>query len=228
MQSSCRMDTGTTAVRCWSPSTASAQGPLDRVPVHAHPGMFGTRAVTLPNGSVTQMDDVPSVEELAGRGATVVQAVAPETLLDGAFHVSGEIPRVTPFERGFRGHLRRSEDGQNWEPDEAIDDERWIGVHVEGEGLVVFSACYHAGIVNVLQHARVQFPGTPLHAVVGGLHLAGATEPQIPETIDAMAEFDLKVMAVGHCTGWRATSALVARFGDHVVRPSAVGKHYSF
>jgi 7,8-dihydropterin-6-yl-methyl-4-(beta-D-ribofuranosyl)aminobenzene 5'-phosphate synthase len=44
------------------------------------------------------------------------------------FHISGEIPRITPFEQGLP--LQRSMDGQRWEADPWIVDERWLGVHV--------------------------------------------------------------------------------------------------
>jgi 7,8-dihydropterin-6-yl-methyl-4-(beta-D-ribofuranosyl)aminobenzene 5'-phosphate synthase len=42
-----------------------------------------------------------------------------------------------------------------------------------------------------------------------------------------MSEFNLRVIAAAHCTGWRATGALASTFGDAVV-PSAVGKQYRF
>ena len=74
-------------------------------------------------------------------------------------HVSGEIERVTPFEVGLPGHLRRTEDGSDWEPDPWIVDERFLAVDVAGKGLIVFSACSHAGIINVLKHARATFSG---------------------------------------------------------------------
>ena len=74
------------------------------------------------------------------------------------FWISGEIPRVTPFERGLPGHMRRTEDGSGWEADDFLTDERFLVVDVASKGLVVFSACSHAGIVNVLTHARACFP----------------------------------------------------------------------
>jgi 7,8-dihydropterin-6-yl-methyl-4-(beta-D-ribofuranosyl)aminobenzene 5'-phosphate synthase len=43
-----------------------------------------------------------------------------------------------------------------------------------------------------------------------------------------MKAFDLSVIAAGHCTGWRATTALAGAFGEAVVSPSAVGKRYEF
>ena len=67
----------------------------------------------------------------------------PRAFLDDMFYVSGEIPRVTPFERGLLGQVRKTEDGSSWEPDELLMDERWLGVNVKGKGLVVLSACSH-------------------------------------------------------------------------------------
>ena len=86
----------------------------------------------------------------------------------------------------------------------------------------------HAGIVNVLHHARASFPGVPLHAVLGGLHLSGTNEKIIPETIAALKDFGLARIGAGHCTGWRAMAALGEAFGDDVLAPSAVGKRYWF
>jgi len=63
------------------------------------------------------------------------------------------------------------------------------GAGVRELGLVVFSACSHAGIVNVLTHARASFPDVPIHAVFGGLHLSGPNEQIIPQTVAAMKPF---------------------------------------
>jgi len=194
---------------------------------YMHPGMFRTRALKGPDGSIRLMEDVPSVAELTQNGAKVICTTEPQVVLDGSFFISGEIPRRTSFERGFPGQHRRTEDGQGWEPDELLMDERFLAVNVSGKGLIVFSACSHAGVVNVLHHARECFPETPIHAVLGGFHLSGSTETVIPETVEGLREFELKVIAAAHCTGWRAVAALAAAFGQAVV-PASVGKRYTF
>ena len=97
-----------------------------------------------------------------------------------------------------------------------------------GKGLIVFTACSHAGVVNVLEHARASFAGVPLYGVLGGFHLSGATETIIPETVAALRDFSLTYIAAGHCTGWRAMAALTTAFGDQVVTPTAVGKRFVF
>ncbi len=121
---------------------------------------------------------------------------------------SGEIPRVTDYETGFPGHVCRTEDGTDWEDDPLLMDERYVAVNIAGKGLVVFSACSHAGIVNVLHAAQRDFPGVPIHGLTGGFHLAGGNEKIIGQTVADFAQFDIDLIMPGHCTGWRAANAL--------------------
>ncbi|WMT73327.1 MBL fold metallo-hydrolase [Bradyrhizobium sp. Ash2021] len=195
------------------------------VPFYAHPGMFMTRGVRQPSGKVRQMEDVPSLTDLTDFGAAMVVTTEPQVFHEGLCYVSGEIPRVTDFERGFPGQMRRTAAG--WEPDELLVDERWLAVNVAGKGLVVLSACSHAGIVNVCKNARAVFPETPIHAVLGGLHLSGPNEAVIAQTVEGLKEFNLKTIAAGHCTGWRAMAALANAFPD-ALSPTAVGKQFTF
>jgi 7,8-dihydropterin-6-yl-methyl-4-(beta-D-ribofuranosyl)aminobenzene 5'-phosphate synthase len=199
-----------------------------KVPYYSHPDMFRTRAIKQANGSMLLLEDVPSVEALSAHGGDVINTTEPQHLLDGFAYLSGEIPRVTPFERGLVGQHRKTIDGNSWESDELILDERFVAVNVDKKGIVVFTACSHAGVINVLRHARDCFSGVPLYAVFGGLHLAGGNEKIIGQTVDAMAEFNLTVIAAGHCTGWRAATALANAFGEGRFVPLAVGKKFSF
>jgi 7,8-dihydropterin-6-yl-methyl-4-(beta-D-ribofuranosyl)aminobenzene 5'-phosphate synthase len=197
------------------------------VPVYMHPGMYRTRALKAPDGSMRPFEDVPTQAMLEQQGGLVVHATEAQLILDDLFYVSGEIPRVTAFESGMPGQYRRTEDGLDWEPDPLLMDERFVAIAVKGKGVLVFTACSHAGVANVLTHARDCFPTLPLFGVMGGFHLSGGNERVIPETVEAMRAFDLKVIAAAHCTGWRAVNALAATFGD-AVAPSAVGKIYRF
>jgi 7,8-dihydropterin-6-yl-methyl-4-(beta-D-ribofuranosyl)aminobenzene 5'-phosphate synthase len=196
-----------------------------RVPVYMHPGMFHTRAMRLPDGAMRPMADIPSPATLEGHGAEVVLAKEPLSILGGFVGISGEIPRVTSFETGLPGQFRQTSEG-GWEPDPLLLDERFLAVDVAGKGLMVFSACSHAGVVNVLTHARELFAGTAMHGVLGGLHLSGTNERIIPQTVAAMEQFGLGVVAAGHCTGWRAMASLYQSFGEKLA-PLAVGKRFS-
>ena len=89
-------------------------------------------------------------------------------LLEDLFYLSGEIPRVTPYERGLLSHMQRSGDGSSWEPDPWIMDERYVAAHIKNKGIIVFTACSHSGVINVLKDASSAFADVPLYAVMGG------------------------------------------------------------
>ena len=195
------------------------------IPLYLHPGMFDERAAQMPGGMRMPFRNVPTAEAFAALGAKPVVTDQPQSFLNDMFYVSGEIPRVTPYETGFPGHVKRSADGA-WLPDPLIMDERFLAVNIKGKGVFVFSACSHAGIVNVLTHARNCFPDVPLFGAMGGFHLVGPNERIIPETVRDIGNFNLKLVAPGHCTGWRAVGALDRAFGDQIVVPIAVGKSF--
>lgn len=197
------------------------------IPCYLHPGMFRQRALPLPGGGLLPIREIPSPDDLAAKGAAPIVTTEPQIVLDDMFLVSGEIPRVTSYEKGFPGHKRRSEDGQSWEDDPLIMDERFLATHVHGKGIVVFTACSHAGVINVLRHAQSSFPAVPLHAIAGGFHLAGGNERIIAESVRDIGTFDLTLIAPGHCTGWRAVNALANAYGDSTVAPLAVGKIFA-
>ena len=79
-----------------------------RVTVHVNPDMFNERAIRLSSGSVIPVAKVPLPAELEQRGAAVVNSPEERLLLDAHFYYSGEIPRVSTFEKGRLDHLRRS------------------------------------------------------------------------------------------------------------------------
>jgi 7,8-dihydropterin-6-yl-methyl-4-(beta-D-ribofuranosyl)aminobenzene 5'-phosphate synthase len=198
------------------------------VPCYMHPDMFRSRASKQADGSFRLMEDVPSVAALTAHGGQVITTRNAQLVAGDMAFVSGEIPRRSGFETGLPGQHRRTEDGAGWEPDELLLDERFVALHVQGKGLVVLTACSHAGVINVLAHARDCFPGVKLHAVLGGLHLSGINERVIPQTVAALGDFGLDVIAAGHCTGWRAMTALANRFADRKLVPLAVGKRLRF
>jgi len=204
-------------------------GRLRQVPCHVNPGMFLERGARLTNGQIAPFESGPAPAVLAAHGAHVVNSGEARLLLEDCFYLSGEIPRVSSFEKGRPDHLCRQAVDQPWEPDPLILDERYVAVNVQGKGLIVFSSCSHAGIVNVLLNAREVFPDVPLYGVLGGLHLAGAAmERLIPDTMAHLQQFALQQIMPAHCTGWRALWALLNTFGEAVVTPSAVGSRFTF
>lgn len=198
-----------------------------RVPLYLHPGMFAERGMRQSDGGVLPMDPVPTPAGWAAMGADPVVSAEPLSVLDGLFQISGEIPRVTDYERGLPGQVARADENAAWVADELLMDERFLAVRLKDKGLVIFSACSHAGVVNVLHEARRLFPGEKLHAVMGGFHLSGENEALIPQTVRDLGGFGLDLIIPAHCTGWRAVNALERAYGEPMVVPAAVGKLFT-
>lgn len=197
-----------------------------RVRVACHPHTFRRRALRMASGWVRPFAEIPGADVIAARGGDVRTSRDAELLAGGLFYLSGEIPRVTSFERGMPTQVHWTEEG--WLPDTVLEDERWLGIRVDGCGLIVVSACSHAGIANILSDVRRVFGDEPIAAVVGGLHLAGGNERIISATLAALEPFGVRTYYPGHCTGYRGVSALIERFGDASVVPLSVGKRLLF
>ncbi|KZP32912.1 hypothetical protein FIBSPDRAFT_721887, partial [Athelia psychrophila] len=144
----------------------------------------------------------------------------------GTVWVSGEIPRITEFEGGLLGGVRwfETENGGKggWKSEEHIMDERYACIDVAGKGLVIFSACSHAGIVNVIKDAIATFS----RPIIGGLHLAG---PELAYRIKPTADFFSTQMRPSptyvlpmHCSGFNCKIALQEALGEACV-PAGVG-----
>jgi 7,8-dihydropterin-6-yl-methyl-4-(beta-D-ribofuranosyl)aminobenzene 5'-phosphate synthase len=118
--------------------------------------------------------------------------------------------------------------GDDAKPDPLIMDERFVAAYVPGRGVTVLSACSHAGIVNACLHAKRNFPDSRIDAVLGGYHLSGkAMEARIELTVrDLQANIDPRLVAPGHCTGWRAKAKLADTFAPGRYAPSVVGTLY--
>lgn len=195
--------------------------------VHVNPDMFNQRAIQLPSGQIVQVQDVPMPADIAVRGAKIVNDRSARLIADGCIYYSGEIPRVTSFEKGRTDHLCRKNSSYAWQPDPLLMDERMVVIDVRNLGLVVLSACSHAGIVNVCIDVKRLFPDKSIYCVMGGLHLGGVMEAIIPATIEGVRNFDVKQFILGHCTGWRALHAFANAYGEKVSQ-SAVGTTYTF
>ncbi|MFQ5515952.1 MAG: MBL fold metallo-hydrolase [Acidimicrobiia bacterium] len=177
-----------------------------RMPLVLHPHAWRERKVVFPNGEEIRLPP-PSRQDLDREGWDVVEEVGPSLLLEGSVLVTGQVERVTDFEKGFP--LQHTSTGEGWEPDTWIWDDQAVVIHVRGKGLVVLSSCSHAGVINVLHHARRMTGVDHIHGFVGGLHLSGGIfEPILPRTVNELVELSPDVVVPGHCTGWKAVHSV--------------------
>jgi 7,8-dihydropterin-6-yl-methyl-4-(beta-D-ribofuranosyl)aminobenzene 5'-phosphate synthase len=172
------------------------------------------------------LPEEPGLDDMAQAGGEVVTRDDPHPLCDGFFFASGPIARITAYETGLVGH--HSFRGEVGAADPLIMDERFVAACIPGRGVSVFSACSHAGIVNACLAARESFAGMSIDVVLGGYHLAGkAMEARIEPTVRDLAKrIEPRVVAPGHCTGWRAKARLADAFAPGRYGPSFVGTSY--
>ena len=80
-------------------------------------------------------------------------------------------------------------------------------------------------MVNASRHAVELSGGAPLHAVMGGYHLADAEPAKIQSTVADLKALDAKLLLTGHCTGWRAKFEVERQMPGRLV-PSFVGSKF--
>src|SRR6266567_4183281 len=96
-------------------------------------------------------------------------------------------------------------------------------INGRNKGLVVITGCGHAGVINILHQVRSQTGVEQIYTVLGGFHLTGALfEPIIPQTVEALRQFNPAVVVPAHCTGWRATQR-IAQALPEAYTPNSVG-----
>lgn len=100
------------------------------VVVDLHPARPAFRGIHPPGKSILSYEADPSFEEIEALGAKVSKNKQAHTVLDRMFLVSGEIPRVTDYEKGLKAGVRFN--GKEWEEDRMIQDERLLMCKVKG------------------------------------------------------------------------------------------------
>ncbi len=194
--------------------------------VDVHPDRPDQRGMLTPLGKFAMLPEEPTFEAIEAAGGQIVRHAETHEVGGGLFLASRHIPRETSYETGLPEHHTWRDGRAASDPE--IHDERFLAARVRGRGTTVFSACSHAGIVNVGLEARRLLPGTPVDVLLGGYHLAGAgVERRIDQTVKDLVDLvQPRFVAPGHCTGWRAASALANAFGPAGYAPSVVGTRY--
>lgn len=202
----------------------TATGKSD-LPIIAHPDIFRLNFETEPtlrHIGVMNGDSRRRVEEAGG---TFFLVTDPLQLLPG-LSTSGEVPRVTDYENK-ETNLKTVSDG-HVVVDRMVDEQSVYG-RVAGIGTVIVTGCSHAGVVNIVKHARSTAPAgsDSVAAVIGGFHLIMSDDERIDRTVDDLAAEAVGHVYAGHCTGFPAQAALHRRFGERFT-PLRTGDVYRF
>ena len=179
------------------------------IPVILHPEAFiSPRFFGLDDGRKLKFPQTLIKEDMKSKGLEIAENKSPSLLADDMIAVTGEVERVTDFEKGLpNAFLER--DGKI-EPDMILDDQA-LAINLKDKGLVIISGCSHAGIINTVLYAKKITGVGKIHAVLGGFHLSGPIfEPIIEKSITEFKKISPEIITPMHCTGWEA----IKRFSE--------------
>jgi len=164
-------------------------------------------------------------ELLRQTGAKLVKTRDPYVMAGGLIATTGEIDRVTDFEKGSP-NLWVERDGEIQH--DAVLDDQGVVMNIRDQGLVVISGCAHAGIINMIKQAMKATGIEKIYAVLGGFHLPGPYfEPTVDRTIEELKAIAPRIVAPTHCTGWDATTRIAREMPKEFVL-SSVGTTFLF
>jgi len=178
------------------------------LPVYTHPDVFWPKYLATPKGKVGPWELKRA--RVAEAGAELHCSREVQELRTGVY-ITGEIPRRTEFEGGMPGARIIKEGNDLVDP---LVDEQALVVNLGERGIVVVSGCSHPGIVNTIHHAREITGNDRLFAVIGGFHLAQASNEVMARTAAALKESKARLVVPGHCTGFGPNARLSSELGD--------------
>ena len=191
----------------------------ESIPLILHPDAFiSPRFFGLDDGRKLMFPQTLIREDMESAGIQIAEKSSPSLLAEGMILVTGEVERVTEFEKGLpNASLQR--DGKI-EPDPIRDDQA-LAINLKEKGLVVISGCAHSGIINTVFYAKKITGIDRIHAVLGGFHLSGPSfEPIIEKTITEFKKIKPEVIIPMHCTGWEAIKRFSEKFPSSFVLDS--------
>ena len=116
----------------------------------------------------------------------------------------GEIQRSTAFEaKSPIGKVRE----KDVEKDDFLMDDSALA-YKSSEGLVIITGCSHAGICNIVEHARKICGDDRVVDIIGGLHLLNPSVEQLQGTLAYMKSLCPGAVHACHCTDLSSRIAL--------------------
>ncbi len=195
-----------------------------RIPLLAHPAAFRERWGEKDDGTKVGPFKLPPKQEWEAAGAKIILSEGPYQLGPGCW-TTGYIPRQS-FEKSGRPEKLLYRQGDTFLADD-LEDDQAIVINVREKGLVVLSGCAHSGIVNTVNYAKEISGIENVWAIIGGFHIARASDEDIKRTIDNLKAVGPELIVPCHCTGFRAISQFATQMPD-VFKEGVVGATYLF
>jgi 7,8-dihydropterin-6-yl-methyl-4-(beta-D-ribofuranosyl)aminobenzene 5'-phosphate synthase len=143
---------------------------------------------------------------------TVKQTSSWTQVCRGVF-LTGPIPRLNMHEDTGGAFFL---DADCRKEDMLPDDQALV---MESEkGLIVILGCAHSGTINTLDYISHKTGQRKIHAIVGGMHLGKASQQRLDCTVNALKQYDVKIVIPLHCTGSNAIQYLKNALSDKIVQ----------
>jgi 7,8-dihydropterin-6-yl-methyl-4-(beta-D-ribofuranosyl)aminobenzene 5'-phosphate synthase len=211
------------------------------IEIVVHPAAFLRRWLIFPNGNKARMDFLNEEEILEAGG--IVRKIDKisflprnenkprkrgKNIFNNRVIVTGEIPRVTKFEKGFPLQYKEEKDELDLVPDPLVNDDQALIMNIKDKGLIILTGCGHAGIINTIKYAKKVTGVRKIYSVIGGFHLSGQEyEELIPLTVAELKRENPRYIVPCHCTGWKAANRIINRMPEKFIQPS-VGSVFCF
>lgn len=88
--------------------------------------------------------------------------------------------------------------------------------NVKDRGLVVITSCGHVGMINTVRQAMAVSGVKKLHALVGGFHLAVASDDYLKQSVAALKDLNPDVVVPMHCSGVNFIQAMREQMPDRL------------
>jgi len=190
--------------------------------VFLHPSAFDTKYSRQPDGSVQDVGLPEPARAALQKGVSErLWSREPTEIVENVL-ATGEIPRLTAYEDVGGAFFT---DRACTRPDLLADDQALV-IRTP-QGIVLLLGCAHSGVVNTMDRVAQLLGEKHFHAVIGGMHLIGASNERIEATRKALDEYDVRLIGPCHCTGAAATVSLRRYFTDRF-QECSVGTVFKF
>ncbi|MGC9158151.1 MAG: MBL fold metallo-hydrolase [Terracidiphilus sp.] len=185
--------------------------------IYVHPGALHAKYQRDQGAPPRQIGSTAqSLAVLRARPDSLVLTSEPVQIVPGLL-VTGTVPRQDPHEDDPGPFYLN---GDCTEPDRLLDDQAML---IETPlGWILITGCGHAGLINLLHHARKLTAGGRVFAVLGGFHLFEASGARLEATLACLRNFGVELIAPCHCTGFEAIAFFRKELGA-AVRPFPAG-----
>ncbi|KAA9000711.1 MBL fold metallo-hydrolase [Affinibrenneria salicis] len=109
----------------------------------------------------------------------------------------GQIPRTNSFEA--KEPVGQTNDARGELTDDYVLDDSALAIKTK-QGLVIITGCSHAGICNIIEHAKLVTGEDRVASVIGGFHLQNADKETLSKTGKYLNSLSTDALYPCHCT----------------------------